>query len=393
MIKIVDFESIEEDYDSYKNPIPGKTYVSPPLTDSLTGNRIRIVTRGIMPGKSYEVAEIKKEIVLRETEGGKKIIKATVFEDSRRIKTLSIQDYTPKTGKPHKNGHAFVGEEITKLADLLRDVQIMHFGSEKYQRLSDIDIEHMAFSESQAEIIVKNDPELFTSIVQSKVSSKDIIAVAYRKKQLDIFYDLLSTSNREDNCIDEKTWQTFFEKNTWIFGYGLGYIFLTGLDNKKLEQTIKGFSLNQSGKRIDAVMKTRGLISNLCFVEIKRDTTKLLKSTPYRSGCFAPSDELVGAVSQVQGSSYEAAKAITEKTVIKDNNGNPTGEEVFNYQSKSFLVIGSLSEFMTENGVNQEMLRSFELYRKNIVYPEIITFDELYERARFIVRFNEEALV
>jgi hypothetical protein len=42
-----------------------------------------------------------------------------------------------------------------------------------------------------------------------------------------------------------------------------------------------------------------------------------------------------------------------------------------------------------EHGVNQDRHRSFELFRRNTANPEIITFDELFERARFIVRQNE----
>ena len=136
-------------------------------------------------------------------------------------------------------------------------------------------------------------------------------------------------------------------------------------------------------------MKTKGIISNLCFIEIKTHLTALLEDTPYRSGCYAPSKELSGAVSQVQGSTAEAVRNLTEKIVTTDSDGNPTGEIVYNYQPKSFLVIGNLEQFAGEHGVNEKKLRSFELYRKNIVSPEIITFDELYERAKFIVEYSE----
>jgi len=70
---------------------------------------------------------------------------------------------------------------------------------------------------------------------------------------------------------------------------------------------------------------------------------------------------------------------------MTDEVGNPTGEEVFNYLPKSFLVVGSLHEFSGTHGVNQERYRSFELFRRNTASPEVITFDELFERARFIV--------
>ena len=380
--------------DSYKNPEEGKTYISPQFTDSISGEAIRLVTRGIDQQETYETAKVKKEVILRKTEGGKKVIKARVYEDPRRVHVLTIQDYTPDTGNPHKNGHSFVGEEITKLFDFLRDVQTMRFGNQKYQRLLDDEIEHLELSDSQAAKIVKENPELFASIVQSNITTQDITAVAYRREQLDLFKRLLDEVyfkqyRDRTSSKSESVWQKFFEKNPWIFGYGLGYIFLTELDGKKLEQVVQGYDFNQHGKRIDAVMKTRGLISNLCFVEIKTSQTKLLKPTAYRPSCFAPSDELAGAVAQVQNSVSSAVKSLNEKIQMKDNHGNPTGEEIYNHQPRSYLVIGNLDEFLTDNGVNEDKLRSFELFRKNIISPEIITFDELYARAKFIVDFGQ----
>ena len=115
----------------------------------------------------------------------------------------------------------------------------------------------------------------------------------------------------------------------------------------------------------------------------------MLESKPYRSGCWAPSRELAGAVSQVQGTVSSAVDNLRSKVILEDKEGNPTGEEVFNYQPKSYLVIGNLGEFEGEHGINIDKYRSFELYRKNTINPEIITFDELYERAKYIVHQNE----
>lgn len=50
----------------------------------------------------------------------------------------------------------------------------------------------------------------------------------------------------------------FFEKNPWIFGYGLGYVFLSSLDDKKLEQIVQGFNINGYGKRVDGLMENKG---------------------------------------------------------------------------------------------------------------------------------------
>lgn len=386
-----------EDKDSYKNPVEGKTYISPQIKNSYGEERtVRLVTRAIDQAKSYTFAKIKDEIVLRETPGGKNIIRATVFEDPQGIIVLSIQEYTPSTGSPHRSSFAFIGEEIPKLLNFIKDAITMQFGSQRYQRLSDDDIEHIEITDSQALQMFLHNQEMFSNIVRSGITTEDVVAVGYRKKQLEVFEKLLTDSSyfdelkRKKNCTNESLWQQFFEKNRWIFGYGLGYVFLTGLDDKKLEQVVQGYDVNAHGKRVDALMKTRGLISNLCFVEIKTHATKLLDDNAYRVGCFSPSKELAGAIAQVQGSVAAAVENLSNKIYITDGSGDPTGEEIYNYQPKSFLVIGSQSEFDTEHGINAEKLRSLELLRKNTVCPEIITFDELFERARFITKNNEE---
>ena len=391
-------KAYDSDYDTYKNPIEGKTYISPPLGNNFGDfGTIRIVTRGIDQPESFEMAKEKGEVLLRKTLGGKNIITAKVFETSRAIHVLNIQEYTAASGNPHKLGFAFMGDEITKLFNFIRDVQTMRFGSDRYQRLNDEDIEHIELTDEQAASFIQKNPDLFASVIQSRLTTKDIVAIAYRKGQLDIFQKMLTNQGyfsaliKKYDLSPERVWQKFFETNHWIFGYGLGYIFLSGLDDKKLEQVVQGYSLSSHGKRVDAVMKTNGILSNLCFVEIKTQNTKLLEDHPYRPGCYAPSKELAGAISQVQGSVVDATKTITDKLIVHDRDGNPTGEQIYNYKAKSFLIIGSMSEFTTENGTNEDKLRSFELLRKNTLSPEIITFDELYERARFIVEYNESS--
>jgi len=182
-------------------------------------------------------------------------------------------------------------------------------------------------------------------------------------------------------------WQAFFERNPWIFGYGLFYVFTSNLEERKLEQMVAGSSIEGAGKRVDALLKTRGRISSLCFAEIKTHATDLLekKSKPYRPEVWAPSTHLTGAIAQIQKTVYLAEGQIGRRLSPRDRDGNPTGESAFLIRPRSVVVIGNLSEFTTDQGVNEPKYASFELFRRQLVSPEIITFDELLERARFIV--------
>lgn len=385
--------------DNYKDPEAGKIYLSPSLNNfSNPERKIRIASKTIESQDSYAFGTIKDEIVLRHTTGGKTTIKAKFFEDNRGIFVLSLQGYSTATDKPHNASFAFIGSEITELLDFINNIQTLYLEGSHPQKIVDKDLEHVTFTSAQVAKLFQSNQDSFIEIIRNEITTEDLVAIGYRKKQLAVFENLLSDDGYFDriktakNCTNESLWQQFFEKNQWIFGYGLGYLFLSELDDKKLEQVVRGHSVNSRGKRVDALMKTRGIISNLCFVEIKTDKTPLLESSPYRTECWAPSKELAGAVSQIQGTVASSIETLYGKVSLTDTLGNPTKEEIYNFQPKSFLVIGNLQEFETENGFNADKLRSFELYRRNTINPEIITYDELLERARFIVLSNESSL-
>jgi len=253
----------------------------------------------------------------------------------------------------------------------------------------------MLLSTDQVRNLMVQNQDVVLELARSEITKADLVALGYRRKQLERFEKLLFDADyfekerREANCQPEALWQKFFEKNKWIFGYGLTYVFVSGLDDRALEQVVIGYDLTTPGKRADAVMKTRGAIEALCFVEIKKHTTALLQEEHYRSGCFAASEDLAGGIAQIQATAALAAKKLASKLEFKDAEGNPSGETVFTHQPRSFLVIGSLSQFETDNGINEDKYRSFELFRRNIASPAILTFDELYHRARFIVEHEE----
>jgi len=350
--------------DDYQNPKAGKTYISPRLDAFGDSERkIRIASKVIESPDSYAFTTIKDEIVLRHKEDAKSYITAKFLEDTRGIFVLNIQGYTVATDKPHNASFSFVGDEIGKLLEFIRNIQSVNLDSPSRINITDEDLSKIVLSNSQAINILHENQELFAEVIRSEVTTEDIVAVGYRKKQLDVYEKLLndikyfSELKEKKKTTNEGLWQKYFEKNPWVFGYGLGYIFLTGLDDKKLEQVVQGHSISSHGKRVDALMKTKGIISNLCFVEIKTHTTELLDSTPYRSGCWAPSKELASAISQVQGTVASAVENLSSKISPDDRLGNPTGEEIYNYQPKSYLVIGSMSEFSTEHGVNRDKLR------------------------------------
>ncbi len=378
-----------DDVDIHRNKLAGKTYISPRVNTEQ--GPLRIASK-VIDSEGLHYATVKREVVLRRTESGRTEIVAKFMEDSRGLTVVTLQAFNGNTGNPQNTHFSFVGSEIPRLLTFFESIAAVEFKDGEKVNISDTELRKLTLSRAQAASLVSDNPEVFTEAVQAALTKEDVVALGYRKKQVQTFGRLLSEPDYFEQAKaskqvrgDEALWQMFFEKNQWIFGYGLSYFFVTGFENKKLEQVVEGHDLLKHGKRADGLMKTRGIINSLCFVEIKTHLTKLLDSSPYRVGCWAPSKELSGAVAQVQGTVVAAMRNLYGMFRLEDDGGAPTGEEVFNFKPRAFIVVGSLNEFVREHGVNSDQLRSFEMYRNSITGIDILTFDELHERSKFII--------
>lgn len=379
-----------------------RTYISPSIeTKAMFSDevrRIRIVSKVIDSPEEHSFAKIKNELVIRVTPQQREELIAKFYEDNRGIFTLTFQKFSKKTGNPHSVYFSFIGDEIKRIIDFIQSIAELPLESKASYKIDDKKLREVLLSKEQANRLWRENESVFTEFLKNGITKSDIVTLGYRKKQLYYFEKMLFDKEYFQKLkgiykveSSERLWQLFFEKNNWIFGYGLNYTFNSPLENKKLEQVVAGFDFQSSGKRVDALMKTRGLINSLCFAEIKTPEALLIKNVknPYRNECWQISEDLTGAIAQIQRTIHKSLLNIATKTEIKDEMGNLTGEKVFLYQPKSFIVVGNLNEFVSDGGINEEKYSSFELFRQNLKSPEIITFDELYERAKFIIKNTE----
>lgn len=239
--------------------------------------------------------------------------------------------------------------------------------------------------------VLRLNPELTRAIIESELTAFDVESLAYRRRQLAVMRRLLDDRDffaqvREEFGVSGKegVWQRFFEENQWIFGLALHYVIGEGVCPDRLEQVVAGHSVAGAGKRADALLRTRGILKSLCYVEIKTHETLLLHPSPYRPEVWRPSDELAGAIAQSQKTVQLAIEHLRTKLELPSDVVGEAGG-FFNYAPRSVVVCGSLGEFDTGTGTNGPKFGSFELLRRSIHSPDIVTFDELHERAAAIV--------
>ena len=113
------------------------------------------------------------------------------------------------------------------------------------------------------------------------------------------------------------------------------------------------------------------------LVEIKTPSSHLLKDI-YRNKVYEISKDLVGGVSQLQSNCRTWA---VDGSKQEDNAALLQQYGISTYEPKGILVIGNTKELVDD--MNKKA--TFELFRRNLHNPEVITFDELLARARFMV--------
>jgi hypothetical protein len=133
--------------------------------------------------------------------------------------------------------------------------------------------------------------------------------------------------------------------------------------------------------RGDYLLRSNAVAKFTCIVEIKKPTTPLLthkkgEIIEYRSGVCLISNEIAGGVAQVQANCKTWQKSALESK----NDRGLHSSNIHTVQPRGILVIGNTAELTSDASVE-----TFELHRRNLINPEIITFDELLERAKFIV--------
>ncbi len=92
---------------------------------------------------------------------------------------------------------------------------------------------------------------------------------------------------------------------------------------------------------------------------------------------------MTGGISQIQIN----CKTWLRKSFEPENSDELNSKNIFTVNPRGILVIGNTKELD-----NRNKIETFESFRRNISNPEIITFDELYERAKFIVQNEQKAI-
>jgi hypothetical protein len=316
-----------------------------------------------------QVTLIKKEghtkftprlhFTIREREKpGKPILEKTikVTRDERKLRNLKA---SVNLGECHEN--------FWKLISFLKHMADLDVPDERFSLMK-------KSKEELERAFFQLDPGVAKSLVKGMaqgiaLTEQDLNEMFHRKQKLQEFEKALGGNETESY------WRQFFYENKWIFGYGLNYVILDSsgqayAGGKKYDGT--------GGQNPDHIAVTRGNVKFTVVVEIKTAATPLVSDKEVRNGAWSLSEELADAIVQIQANTDTWN---TEGARTKGNQRELESEQgVYTVTPRGIVVIGCLRSLEPP-----DKIETFERFRRSFKNPEIITYDELYERAKYIV--------
>ena len=359
------------------------------------GQPARFVYKVFDVEDSTELSREGEEWVVSQSAGGRVQIKLLIAREAGAVKELWVQK-VPAPGSPGKVRDVLnlKRADAEVLIELLRTLDLIPVQGAVPVRVDDALVRDLFANPASLVEVYKRDPDRFRELITDDVAAQDVVAIAHRRQQVDRFRKLLNDPayfRTEEEALPgrgtEHVWQNFFEQNPWILGVTLSGQLFTSWNPDRLRQAVTGRSVHGVGKEADALLRTAGRVRAIVFAEFKNHTAELLSKDSYRSGCWAPSEDLSGGVAQAQGTVHRAVLEIGDRLADTTEDGSDIpGRFSYLIRPRSYLIIGRLNELIgSAGGDHQDRIRSFELYRRHLQEPEVITYDELLARAEWFV--------
>src|SRR5699024_1004312 len=282
-------------------------------------------------------------------------------------------------------------ERAQAFIDFIRALEFVPADGDEGYKLDGQMMQEIMRDPSAMSGLYQRNPGQLRALIEDDASADDLVALARRRDVLARFRlwledDAAFDQASEDSGGPERVWQALFEAEPWILGVGLGSQLLTSWSDNRLEQMVGGQTIKGSGKRIDALLRSNGTIRSMVLAEVKHHRTELVQKTEHRPGCWGPSRELAGGIVQAQQTAFRASEDLSEFVADRALDGSHLPYGTFIVRPRSYLIVGSLDQFVgSEGGLHHDKFRSFELHRRNLYEPEVLTFDEVLARAEWQV--------
>lgn len=213
--------------------------------------------------------------------------------------------------------------------------------------------------------VVREDAQKIASEEPAKLFELKAVIEQVTLAQLIVEFGAMLPKN-----LPEPKWQAFFRANPFILGLAFPYPVILLQD----QASVGGTTIRGNGESIVDFLMAQLFTGNLAIVEIKRPSTTLVESKPYRGDLHAPHRDLTASMAQALDQRAVLLHHFAAKKSI-----DATLADVHASSVNCIVVIGTLPK-------DAAQVRSLDLFRHSSKDVAVVTFDELLEKLKELHR-------
>jgi len=236
--------------------------------------------------------------------------------------------------------------------------------------------------------------DIRTLINKSEIKETDIRSILFekRKHNLKAFLFLLKNIElqgktsidyyREKYSVqpgEEAIWHHFLKNNDWILGLNVDIKFIREFYDEQKVGTENSKSIGSP--KADLL----GVSDFTTLIELKHSETKIFKSVKSkgRANTWDFTSDFIEGVSQCLGQKFALERNYKTKDFVNDGGKMLDKNQTLTIDPKTVFIIGNRKMEFPHNLECDNHMKSqtFELFRRNNRNIDIVTFDELFERA------------
>jgi len=169
--------------------------------------------------------------------------------------------------------------------------------------------------------------------------------------------------------LPEPKWQAFFKANPFVLGLAFPHPVIMIQD----QAHVGGTMLRGAGESIVDFLFAQRFTGSLALIEIKRPSTKLIEAKTFRGDLHAPHKDLTSAMAQVLDQRFQLLNNFAAKS------HDPALKDTHVSAVHCIVIAGTAPDTLQGK-------RSLDLFRHSSRDAVVVTFDELLEKLREILR-------
>lgn len=170
--------------------------------------------------------------------------------------------------------------------------------------------------------------------------------------------------------LTEPKWQTFFKANPFVLSLAFSYPVILFQD----QASVGGTTIRGNGESIVDFLMAQRFTGNLVLIEVKRPSTALVETRPYRGDLHAPHRDLTASMAQVLDQRAQLLHHFAAK-----KSQDPALVNAHVSSVNCIVVVGTLP-------TDAAQIRSLDIFRHSSKDVSVITFDELLEKLKELHR-------